>query len=130
MISYPISSNFYKKMSLKYCWLYNFPSFISSHWRCSVRLDVLRNFAKFTGKHLWQRLFFNKVAGWGNYFWYFLCFLLKISCLFDFNRKMKWKREIPWWGSNIYFFRSNIDLLDVKDFKRNLTDGNLVRKGV
>ena len=25
--------------------------------------DVLRNFAKFTGKHLCQRLFFNKVAG-------------------------------------------------------------------
>ena len=24
---------------------------------------VLRNFAKFTGKHLYQRLFFNKVAG-------------------------------------------------------------------
>ena len=25
--------------------------------------DVLRNFAKFTGKHLCQRFFFNKVAG-------------------------------------------------------------------
>ena len=25
--------------------------------------DVLRNFAKFTGKHLCQRLFLNKVAG-------------------------------------------------------------------
>ena len=25
--------------------------------------SVLRNFAKFTGKHLYQRLFFNKVAG-------------------------------------------------------------------
>ena len=25
--------------------------------------DVLRNFAKFTGKHLCQSLFFNKVAG-------------------------------------------------------------------
>ena len=24
---------------------------------------VLRNFAKFTGKHLWQSVFFNKVAG-------------------------------------------------------------------
>ena len=29
--------------------------------------------------------------------------LLKISCLFHFNRKMKQKRKIPWW-SNIYFF--------------------------
>ena len=31
--------------------------------RCSVRKGVLRNFAKFTGKHLCQSLFFNKVAG-------------------------------------------------------------------
>ena len=37
--------------------------FRSSHHRCSVRKGVLRNFAKFTGKHLWQSLFFNKVAG-------------------------------------------------------------------
>ena len=35
----------------------------SSHRRCSVRKGVLRNFAKFTGKHLCQRLFLNKVAG-------------------------------------------------------------------
>ena len=35
----------------------------SSHQRCSVRKVVLRNLAKFTGKHLCQRLFFNKVAG-------------------------------------------------------------------
>ena len=30
-------------------------------WRCSVRKGVLRNFTKFTGKHLCQSLFFNKV---------------------------------------------------------------------
>ena len=35
----------------------------SSHQRCSVKKRVLRNFAKFTGKHLCPRLFFNKVAG-------------------------------------------------------------------
>ena len=35
----------------------------SSHRRCSVRKGVLRNCAKFTGKHLLQSLFFNKVAG-------------------------------------------------------------------
>ena len=34
----------------------------SSHRRCSVRKGVLRNIAKFTGKHLCQSLFFNKVA--------------------------------------------------------------------
>ena len=31
--------------------------------RCSVKKGVLRNFTKFTGKHLCQSLFFNKVAG-------------------------------------------------------------------
>ena len=34
-----------------------------SHRSCSVRKGVLRNFAEFTGKHLRQSLFFNKVAG-------------------------------------------------------------------
>ena len=38
--------------------------FRSSHRRCSVRKAVLENFAKFTGKHLCQSLFFNKVLGW------------------------------------------------------------------
>ena len=32
---------------------------------CSVKKDVLRNFAKLTGKHLCQSLFFNKVASLG-----------------------------------------------------------------
>ena len=35
----------------------------SSRQRCSVKKGVLRNFLKFTGKHLCQSLFFNKVAG-------------------------------------------------------------------
>ena len=35
----------------------------SSHQRCSMKKGILRNFAKFTGKHLCQSLFFNKVAG-------------------------------------------------------------------
>ena len=34
----------------------------SSHQRCSIKKCVLENFAKFTGKHLCQSLFFNKVA--------------------------------------------------------------------
>ena len=34
----------------------------SKHRRCSVRKGVLRNFAKFTEKHMCQSLFFNKVA--------------------------------------------------------------------
>ena len=35
----------------------------SSHQRCSVRKGVLRNFPKFTRKHLCQVLFYNKAAG-------------------------------------------------------------------
>ena len=31
--------------------------------RCSVKKGVLKNFAKFTGKHLCESLFFNKAAG-------------------------------------------------------------------
>ena len=37
--------------------------FRSSHRRCSIKKGVLENFTKFTGKHLYQTLFFNKVAG-------------------------------------------------------------------
>ena len=40
-----------------------YPGFRSSQLRCSVRKGALRNFAKFTGKHLCQSLFFNEVAG-------------------------------------------------------------------
>ena len=35
----------------------------SSPRRCSVKKRVVRNFAKFTGKHLWQRVFSDKVTG-------------------------------------------------------------------
>ena len=34
----------------------------SSHQGCSVRKGALRNFVKFTEKHLYQSLFFNKFA--------------------------------------------------------------------
>ena len=37
--------------------------FRSSQQRCSVKKGVLKNFVKLTGKHLYQSLFFNKVAG-------------------------------------------------------------------
>ena len=35
----------------------------SSNQRCSIKKGVLKNFAKITGKHVCQSLFFNKVAG-------------------------------------------------------------------
>ena len=42
--------------------------FRSSHQRCSVKKGAFRNFPKFTGKHLCQSLFFNKVAGGAFHF--------------------------------------------------------------
>ena len=59
--SYDTASNIYDKDLLQK-WLF----FRSSHRRCSVRKGVLRNFAKFTWKHLCQSLFLNKVTGWGQ----------------------------------------------------------------
>ena len=35
----------------------------SSHQGCSMQKGVLRNLTNFTGKHLWQSLFFNKAVG-------------------------------------------------------------------
>ena len=35
----------------------------SSHRRCSIEKGVLKNYAKFTGEHLYQSASFNKVAG-------------------------------------------------------------------
>ena len=34
----------------------------SSHRKCSIKKAVLKNFVKFTRKHLCQSLFFNKVV--------------------------------------------------------------------
>ena len=39
--------------------------FVDSHQRCSIKKSYLKNFTKFTGKHLCQSLLFNKVAGLG-----------------------------------------------------------------
>ena len=48
---------------LDYYLLLHLRALRSSHQRHSVKTGVLRNFAKFSGKHLRQSLFFNKVAG-------------------------------------------------------------------
>ena len=52
--------NFIRKR-LQYCEVYK--NARSSQQRCSIIKGVLINFAKFTGKHLRQSLFLNKVAG-------------------------------------------------------------------
>ena len=51
------------QLILIWVWNINETYVRSSHRRCSVRKGVLRNFVKFTGKHLCQSLFFDKVVG-------------------------------------------------------------------
>ena len=51
----------------------------SSHQRCSMKKGILRNFTKFTGKHLCQSLFFHKLyqkrgSGTGVFLWNLLNF--------------------------------------------------------
>ena len=52
-----VVNSFTKRAIVHVCW-----GSRSSCGRCSIRKGVLENFAKFTGKHLCQGLFFNKVA--------------------------------------------------------------------
>ena len=56
-----------KKRIWQRCFPVHFANFLrtprSSHQRCSLKKGVLRNFTKFTGKHLCQSLFFYKVVG-------------------------------------------------------------------
>ena len=49
------------------CFVWNVLYITSSYQRCSIIKSVLRNLAKFTGKHLCQSLFFNKVANLRTY---------------------------------------------------------------
>ena len=112
--------------------LYNFPYFRSSHWMCSVRKGVLRNFAKFSGKHLWQSLFLNKVAGWGDCVCSFSCLLLlnEDFLFISFQQKNEMKKGNTLMAMKYLLFCLSIDLFDVKDVKRNLADCNLIRKCV
>ena len=61
--------NFFKHKNLR-----------NSHQRCSIKKGVLKNFIKFTGKHLCQSFFFNKVSG------------LRTAALL---KKMLWHRCFP-----------------------------------
>ena len=70
----------------------------SNYQRCSVRKGVLRNFAKFTWKHLCQSLFFNKVATpfFTEHLWWLLLeagdFLNIFSCFGDFRGLFPYKK--------------------------------------
>ena len=104
MITYPISSNFCKKIYLQCYRIYNFSSFRSSHWRCSVRKGVLKNFAKFTGKICDRASFLIKLQAEATasdlsrvFSWRFLAYFIS-------TEKWNERREKSWWSSSIYFF--------------------------
>ena len=89
----------------------------SSHRRCSVKMGALRNFAKVTGKHLWQSLFFNKVAGvrsanllkmslWHRYFPVDFAKFLRTLSLTDhlwWPLLQIFRKLIIWWQENFCF---------------------------
>ena len=60
-INFTVAFNLHGRISITVVSVITFPKL------CSGRKGVLRNFAKFTGKHLPQSLFFNKVAGLGTF---------------------------------------------------------------
>ena len=58
------SLKFFNTIVFFFSSLNSFQSFIrSSHRRCFIKKVVLKSFVKFTGKHLCQGLFLNKVSG-------------------------------------------------------------------
>ena len=117
MITYSISSNFCKKNYLQCYRLYNFPYFTSSHWMCSVRKGVLRNFAKFTGKHRGQSLFLIKLqieataSALSRVFSYSRVF----SCLFQQKNEMK-KGKYP----------DGVEIWQIVIWSENVFKGNLM----
>ena len=67
----------------------------SSHRRCSARKGVFRNFIKFTGKHLCQSLFFNK--------------LKKLNFIKKETLAQVFSCEFCWISKNTFFYRTPPD---------------------
>ena len=84
--------------------------FRSSHQTCSIIKGVLRNFAKFTGKHLCKSLFFNKVAGLHETLaQVFSCEFYKISKNTFFTEHLRTTASLFWQYIMISFLQ--VDLL-------------------
>ena len=88
--------------------------------RCSVKLGLLRNFAKFTGKHLCQSHFFNKVTG------------LRPATLL---KKRLWHRWFPFFceiSKNTFFYRTPLvaasDHAQIFAYKATIYGSNLNSK--
>ena len=57
--------HFYRSLIFKKVASWNPKTVRSSHWRCSVKIGVLKNFANFTGKYFCWSLFLIKLQFWG-----------------------------------------------------------------
>ena len=57
-----------RELKVKIQSIYKVATIRSSHQSCSMKKDVLRNFAKSAGKHLCQSLILNKVVGVSPFF--------------------------------------------------------------
>ena len=91
--------------------------FRSSHRRCYVRKGVLRNYTKFTRKHLCQNLFFNKVVSldpatllkmrlWNRW--------LSVNVVNFLRNTFSYRTPV----SNCFcFFRTTIDLISYSNVK-------------
>ena len=79
----------------------------SSHQGCSMEKDVLRNFTKFTAKHLCQSLFLNKFAGlmpatlWKKSLWY-KCFPVNFVKFLRTSFLQNTSRRLLLYYQNIY----------------------------
>ena len=83
--------------------------------RSSVKEGVLRNFAEFTGKHLCQSLFFNKVPGLRlatllkKKLWHILLWILRnFKEHFFFTEHLQW---LPLKGSYLQNWSRNLSLI-------------------
>ena len=130
MITYPISRNLCKKSS------------------CNVVGSTIFHLSEAaTGSVLLEKAFLEILQNSQESTCDKVSFLIKLqvevtasdlSCVFSWRflvyiistEKMRWKKWNTLMEFKYLLFCSNIDLFDVKNFKRNLTDGNLIRKCV
>ena len=95
-----VFSVFFPRFLFIVFWNYGISKLCWRHTRRSEVLckkDVLRNFAKFTGKHLYQNLFFNKVAGLEH----LRRLILSLYFVFCFT----WKIKVLYINSTIYLLK-------------------------
>ena len=96
----------------------------SRHQRCFVRKSGLRNFAKFTGKQLYQSLFFNKVfklylKTLAQVFPCDFCEIFKNTFLQNSSERLLLFEILMKWESDFHLSNENCCLLHWKPFKND-----------